>query len=376
MSNFVITGMSRSGTTLLEKMLSSHQKIHVLSQPMPFLYRYIKERFYKQIGYPDTYYVLNDLFDENIYRISEFTSWLGQKRFTGDEVRNVLESMKGYQGQLESAHKILKASNGFKIGDFASVYKRILDHFRTDGQWVMGSKEILLEEFIPYFISNQIKVVHIIRDPRDVISSIISGKGPVYTGKRRPILFHLRNWRKSISIMNSLEDETNVFTVKYEDLISNAGSVSNLITDFLGVNNFGKNHFENGLSQNGNEWKGNSSNGRMSGIDKNNKGKYKSTLAPNVIKYIEYLCYPEMMKVGYDLLYEPDFSSYDPLGFTEPYPIEVDDLDSKMSSSSKEIEREQIRLGSLSGKINLSGSEIFDLFISEKNFQKLREAYR
>lgn len=376
MNYFLITGMSRSGTTLMEKMLSTHREIHVLSQPMPLLYRYVKERFYERIGYPNTYYVLNDLFDESYYRISEFSSYLEQNRFTGDEIRSVLESMKGYQGQLEPTHKILKSLVGFETGELASVYKRILDHFRTDGQLSLGSKEILVEEFIPYFIRHQVKVVHVVRDPRDVISSIISGKGPAYTGKRRPILFHLRNWRKSVSIMNSFEDEINVLTIRYEDLISNAESESNLIASFLGVNEFEKNHFKNGLYQNGKEWRGNSSNGSISGIDKNNKGKYKSHLDPDVIKYIEYLCYPEMKRVGYDLLFEPELSSYDPLEFSEPYPIEVDDLDEQMSSSGREIEREQIRLGSLSGKIHLSDSEIDDLFISEMNFQKLREVYQ
>lgn len=373
---FLITGMSRSGTTLLEKMLSTHREIHVLSQPMPLLYRYVKEKFYSKIGYPNTYYVLNDLFDESFYRISEFISYLEQDQLTGDEIKEVLESMDGYQGQWEPSHKILESSDKFKTGDLASVYKRILDHFRTDKKTCLGSKEVLIEEFIPYFIKHQIKVVHVIRDPRDVISSICSGNGPAFIGKRRPILFHLRNWRKSFSIMNSIDDEKNVLTIRYEDLICDVETVSKLMTSFLGVQEFKKNHFAEGLYQNGIEWSGNSSNGKISGIDKNNMGKYKSHLDENVIKYIEYMCYPEMKRVGYDLLFESELSSYNPLEFSEPYPIEVDDLDVQMSSSGREIEREQIRLRSLSGKIHLTDSEIEDLFISEMNFQKLREVYQ
>ncbi len=71
MDYFLITGMSRSGTTLLEKLLDSHQELKVLSQPLPLFYRYLKQQFFLKIDYPETHYVLNDLFIEERYSIED-----------------------------------------------------------------------------------------------------------------------------------------------------------------------------------------------------------------------------------------------------------------------------------------------------------------
>ena len=59
---------------------------------------------------------------------------------------------------------------------------------------MIGSKEIFCEEYIPYFLSNGVKVILLIRDPRDIITSLNFGKGADFTGEIRPTLFNIRNW--------------------------------------------------------------------------------------------------------------------------------------------------------------------------------------
>jgi Sulfotransferase family len=45
-----VTGMQRSGTTLLEKLLHAHPELSVLSQPFPLLFVEVKRAFLESIG--------------------------------------------------------------------------------------------------------------------------------------------------------------------------------------------------------------------------------------------------------------------------------------------------------------------------------------
>ena len=58
-SDFFITGMGRSGTTLLEKLLCNHKDLSVLSQPLPLVFIDLKKRFLETLGIKK-YFVLND----------------------------------------------------------------------------------------------------------------------------------------------------------------------------------------------------------------------------------------------------------------------------------------------------------------------------
>ena len=76
---------------------------------------------------------------------------------------------------------------------------RVVNELRLPGLAVIGSKEIAVEEYIPYFIEVGTKVVLVVRDPRAMIASLALGEGERYGGSPRPILFDVRNWRKSVA---------------------------------------------------------------------------------------------------------------------------------------------------------------------------------
>ncbi|MEX2398168.1 MAG: sulfotransferase [Balneolales bacterium] len=373
--HLLITGMSRSGTTLLQNLLSSHYGIDILSQPIPMVYRHLKRDFYEKINHSEDHYVLNHLFNEREYTPRQLNSFLEKKRINEVELRRLIHEMEEWSGQKTVLHDYKKYLLPQTPLSLFTLYKTVLHTYcRTETNEVLGSKEILLEEFIPYFLKYKIKTILIIRDPRDVITSLNEGAGPKYVGKHRPMLFHVRHWRNSVALANTYNQHKNLLWIKYEDLVRQTYQCLQKITNFLGLEQFSNDHFKKGiLTRDGNSWAGNSSTKAFSGIDKNNTDKYKEFLDENTIKYVEFMCEPEMLKMKYKL--NTNTSDYNPLTFEESYNIEINNLNPRMSTDKYEIDLELARRKLLlNGEVNKQ--KIFDLFYDEKNFHVLRKSFQ
>ncbi|MFT4680706.1 MAG: hypothetical protein ACI9YU_000536 [Flavobacteriales bacterium] len=369
---FLITGMSRSGTTLVDKLLGAHKELSVLSQPLPFLYRHLKKQFFKQIEYPETYYVLNDLFDERRYEPGHFFDYLDRFQLTEKELTSMLENMDTWSGQLTKLDP--SVSNEVTEGEgFDQLYSHLLSLINTKSDAkCLGSKEILIEEYVGYFLSKGIKAIVVVRDPRDVITSQNIGRGTDYVGRHRPTLFHLRNWRKSVAICNTFQDNPNFLSFKYEDLLLDQNAVLRKVTEFLKVNPFPSEYFDNGIPTMNGNWNGNSSTGETKGINSTNSGKYRKHLNSETVKYIELMCRPEMLSHNYELEYPELLDSFDPTTFQEQFQIDSDSfIDKNMSSNAKILEQESKRLEVLTHKSSNSSSEVNRYFYSRANYNSL-----
>ncbi|HKJ31199.1 MAG TPA: sulfotransferase domain-containing protein [Balneolales bacterium] len=374
MDYFLVTGMSRSGTTLLIKMLDSHHDICALSQPLPLVYRNLKKVFYKKINYPETYYVLNNLFNEKRYSSDDLMSFLNNYEISSESISKILDEMEGWSGQwteVRDRKALLRSFNSLSLSELYRLFLK--SHSSPYGYKVCGSKEVLVEEFAPYYVSKGIKILFIVRDPRDVITSLNIGKGPEYAGDHRPTLFHLRNWRKSIAIANSIEDRNKVLTIRYEDLIDQRYDYLSRITNFLNVEPFRKGHFNKGIkTSNGKLWKGNSSTATFNNINAGNKQKFKDYLTDEAIKYIEYMCLPEMLLYGYSPLFRDDLKVYGPSRFQEPFDIRTTDINRSLSTDRQELYREERRKAMLTEKAP-SMEEVERFFVSNENYRTLKQ---
>lgn len=288
MHPFFITGMMRSGTSLLAELLNTQPQITCTSQKYTDSFLKLKKEFNvtKNI---DDYHVLNNLFKEARYAPSDFIAFL--------EHRNFKETY----------------SKNLPIKSKESIYS--------------GNKEILCEEYIGYFIRCKIKCILIIRDPRDIITSLNYGRHQEFTGNHRPILFDLRNWRKSIHHHILHHTNKNILTVKYEDLVLNPLETLNKITSFLEVRSFTKPE----------ELKiqGNSSHENYSSINTRSVGIYKKLLGPNIISYIEQICSPEMIYANY--LKEFKHVSSVIQNFNEPFSIKRPEFVDFMESTKDHV---------------------------------------
>ncbi|OCH28662.1 hypothetical protein A6E12_09230 [Aliivibrio fischeri] len=296
-----ITGMMRSGTTLLQKALNVHPEINVTYQSRTEEYIKLLKTFYSSIGV-NKYHVLSHYSPNKDCSFSDVQKWL-----------------------LNNAE-----------------YEKLFD---TQDSYYSGVKEVLSEEFIPYFISNKIKCINIVRDPRDVICSMSFGKGIQYTGSERPVLFDIKNWRKSVLISEIFKESDYLLTIKMEDLLRNPEYIMTQIYRFLNVETITHDDLISEMSKL--NWTANSSFGQRKLFDESVINNYKNNLPSEVINYIEATCLNEMNHMGYDAQQDLDVESIIRT-YEDPFQVTRNEFLPLYSSNNKniqyEIERHSLKI--------------------------------
>ena len=160
-----------------------------------------------------------------------------------------------------------------------------------------GFKSTFSEQFISAVINryNDAKCIFILRDPRSIYASHINEHEKQY-----PLLFVLRNWRKSIYYyLENKNKKNNIYFVKYEDLISDIEGSLEKICRFIDVKYDKKmidsNNYMDGKN---NKWKINSSYAKSKIINANS---WEKILSPNYITIIEKLTKIEMNYFNYEV---------------------------------------------------------------------------
>lgn len=373
MASVFVTGLYRSGTTLLEKIISNHKDAKIASQPFPYLYFQLKNDYYTTLGITRRY-PLDDLFLEDAYTDHDFLEFLQNKSYDRSELQRVFEDMKDYFGQWTPELKItnMNLSGGTLENIFRSImidFGRLFPHPLS----VLGTKEILCEEFIPYFLSKDIKVLHIIRDPRDVLVSVSSERGQYYTGRVRPTLFTIRAWRKSVSYFCLCRANPQYKMIRFRDLVTDFGNVIQDIFRFLEISPQVLN--ESVIKdQFGRDWYGNSSFTARKGIDTTVIDGYLSKLDFDQKCYIEKLCYPELRLLGFTLDRKiEDIMEYDLSNYREPYLVERKEFAYNYSWDPKNLSDEVERLRILGSERSLTAMEVRRWFINQQAYDQLGE---
>jgi hypothetical protein len=302
MNKLFITGYNRSGTTLLDKILTNHPELFVASQPFFNLFLQAKKDFLKQNNYNINYALLENYFNRKYsYSYTDLVSFLSEYKPNEDDLNVALSNANDYKGQYRKFNNDEIASINSK-SIFAEQLLALWQQMKNikPSAVVSGSKEILCEEFIPFLLSSGVKCILVIRDPRDVIASMNTGKGYEYTGDIKPTLFNIRNWRKSVAFGIEMSGNENFMQIKYEDLITSPETILNKIASFLEVSSYKLDYIKQGIKDEyGNEWKGNSSFAEFNFIDASSAGGYKEKLSKTAIEYIESFCFHEMKYLNY-----------------------------------------------------------------------------
>lgn len=298
--------MPRSGTTLVDKLLSIHPKALVFSQPLPLLYVRVKTAFVSTLGDrpgAEDHYPLNDMFRGNWFRPEDLLEFLGSFRLENDFCREVLEEMIPFEGQYTKFEDPLRVLNGYRPTSLYRFVERYLETFAIGRELcLLGSKETYCEEYIPYFLTRGARVLEIVRDPRDVITSLDKGSGGRFGGRRKPHLFNLRQWRKSVAFALAHQRRADFLALRYEDLVRDPPSVAARITDFLELPLLAPEVFESDLrSQSGEIWRSNSSHRAATRITADSIGRYRRHLSRETDLFIQAVCFHEMKLLGYDV---------------------------------------------------------------------------
>ncbi len=366
----LITGMPRSGTTLLDKLLSSHQQACVFSQPLPLLYVRIKEAFSQKSG---NAFPLGELFGEEFEDPEAFEAFLETYRLRPSWFGTVLQEMIPYAGQYTKPRDPFSGLSGCREEPLEDCVDRYLTTLLGeeispgDRPSVLGSKETFCEEYIPYLLGHGVQVLMILRDPRDVLTSLNHGRGRHFTGPPKPDLWNLRQWRKSVAFALAHQERCGFLAVRFEDLVRDPNPVMNRITDWLGLSPLAPEVLHGDIRlPTGEVWKSNSSHRSATRLNSEAIGRYREHLKPEKSAFIQAICRTEMETLGYgaDL---PEAEALAVLhDHRETDPLERPELKSRLWSSQRleeEIERYRILRQGVFKK---------QFFIFERAFDALR----
>jgi hypothetical protein len=139
----------------------------------------------------------------------------------------------------------------------------------------------------------------LIRDPRDVLTSLNYGNGPRFAGLIKPHLFNIRQWRKSIAFALAYQSHPHFLTFRYEDLIERPLAVLNSLCRFLTLEPFPTTVTEQEIHTQDTIWFSNSSHVSSSRITVQSIGRYKQHLPRPVDLFVQATCRRELQRFGY-----------------------------------------------------------------------------
>lgn len=369
-----LTGAQRSGTTLLQKLLDMQVAVSILSQPMPLLFVDVKRAFLKELGAADAY-PLGHLFLETRYERAQFEAFLTAWRAAEFDLTATFRSMEQYSGQytriapnaLRRAIDRVGSSHGF-AGALADILDAITG--REDATW-FGSKETSAEEYVPHLLAQGVRCIVIIRDPRDVVTSLNHGRGETFAGAPKPTLFNVRSWRKSVATLLAMQGQRYFHWCRYEDLVHNPGDAMQAIAEALELDVALDLPIEL-RDADGALWSGNSSHSDFHGIGTGSIGRYRDVLPPDTARFIEAAALPELQILGYKTTMDRPTAREMIGGFREHLYQEREGLSADwVSPANTRVEQERLE------RVTAPGDEDTPAwFLFTETHARLREAFR
>jgi hypothetical protein len=219
MTRIFVTGMARSGTTLLARLLAGNGRA-LFNQPLPLLvpramtaWLQARGASAERLAYPVTDGQLGDHFEPEM-----LTEFLDGWRLTPRDAKDLLKACANFSGQGFKPDTPLAALDTWSGGTLAQFIAHYLSAHacHTATGWVM--KELVGEGFLPSLASAGWTPVLAIRDPRTLIASMLTGHGELHVGKPRPIAFLARQWRQSA--LYALAKPCGLHPVRYEDAVA------------------------------------------------------------------------------------------------------------------------------------------------------------
>lgn len=268
-----IVGVGRSGTSLLQSMLAAHTEI---------------------VSLPETGFLRREVFSGT----GEAKTW---SQWTADDARlsrvtsaaqDLVRGFSSDTGRDSIAAETL----------YEAVRAAYVDTYAGDAPCYLLDKDPRLIEFLPAVFARypDAQIVHIVRDPRDVVLS----KEKAAWSARRPWWFNLLIGVVQLQEMYRMLAPPcvwRVISVRYEDLLSDTSATLRRITDELDL------HFDYGMLAYGDtanelraddeaSWKDNVSGPLLTG----NSGKWRTAMSPLRQAICDRLAGRELRRGGYD----------------------------------------------------------------------------
>lgn len=380
MNKFLITGMFRSGTTLLARMLNTHRDIVCASDPFRPFFNYFRDDVAQELGIEvDPYDPLGSYFadEEQLKLFKEIQDLTLDRSFPSEEKDRLLDKVHSHGNPFSP--KIIDNLTDINGSTFKEVYDDLLSYVpcyygQGNEQW-QATKEVWSTEFVSVLAKTypEDKFIVVVRDPRAVAASK-NVKDAKY-----PWLFLIRQWRKLAILAwvysNYASFKERVLLLKYEDLVEFPEDSAQKICDFLDIcldqRMLNPANFVDGK---GEKWLQNSSyQNKKASFNTDSVDKWKDILDEKVIKYIEQLCFAEMKLFEYKFYSSDKIELGNELLLNPPF-IKVEDMadwikeyyqDRTLTSHLAEVGKEKIRQ-----EFILASDKVLD-----KQMEKVLETY-
>ena len=208
-----VTGVPRSGTTLLRLLLSAHPAICIA--PEKSFFGWLEKRF----GNANNLSAQRDEFIEELYKHpnTKFVTW-------GIEKKTIAARLK-QEPALTYLQAITILYQMYALKTYPEAY-------------LLGNKDpsylYHIETLLKY--CPQAKIIHIIRDIRAVYSS--TQKKALLKEKivnQQPILHVTKHWRQAERVMEKYKNDKRFYTLHYEKLVSSPEEQLKKLFAWLGV---------------------------------------------------------------------------------------------------------------------------------------------
>lgn len=308
------TGVARSGSNLLCRMLSAHSQMMVAADPYLPLFRAWRNAIVGSRGGGGAWFDPSSPFHDYYFAPEHLTllDWIQDASvdlpFTEDHAA-FLERCRGRMS-LEAAD-LVPLLPQLPGPTFREVFDNALNivvrgRNAASARWA-GYKEVWTIEFCAPLLRSYpgARFVVILRDPRATVASMLA-LGKSDATQIAHVLSYARHWRKYVALISryrelpELRDRVHVTT--YEGLVAAPEATARELCRFLGVD------FEAAMLEadaffdhsTGATWRGNSSFSEIGrGIDRSRVDRWRTSLDPRVVRLIEFVCGPEMAMAGY-----------------------------------------------------------------------------
>lgn len=364
-----ITGMFRSGTTLLAMMCQNHPRMRMATDPYANLFRAFRNQVASIAGLP----IDPDSPMDDYYFDPAAISLMGQVQATSLDLKVDPPTSKWLRDKIdETARRYAPELGDFpqepflttsRFSDFFASAFRLIASGSGKNPDVAGFKQVWMGEFTHHILEAfpKARVIHLIRDPRGVCAS------KQKRDAKYPWLFMARQWRKHACFAWKARHDR-VMLIQYEDLVANPEKFARDICAFLEVK-FEASMIEPGqfLDGSGKPWSANSAHRQnLKAFDPKLADLWQETLSEREIRWIEALCLPEMTLFGYSPRFPADPGAVSKLplirdeelaAWVRPYANRYQD------AALNRLDMERLRLESLARGTALSTEEKTRLFL-------------
>lgn len=321
----MVTGLARSGTTLISECLDHHPEIMCISDAVnEFFKGFMRYAYYRVEGVKKTVnYPIDHFFFSGSRSVSQFVDATDfRHRVPEDLKEETLDRIAVRDGDYNP--EIRASIRACKADSFDTLFIEILELLhRTYGKagtvW-FGAKATWCEQLLPALARTfpNMFFINMIRDPRAVTASHYASETTRY-----PLLFHVRDWRKSVYYTwkhsqagSGIQDR--FVWARYEDLVNDPEAVLSSITNAAGI------EYDRAMVA-ASFKKPNTSHkdiGDTQGISSRFKDQWQEVLPADIVRQIELFCACEMRKMGYARVGRDDAWDVDAVVSAAPIPYE------------------------------------------------------